>query len=161
MDHNARLESAIIDLESQSRVNYAAAAKKWKVERTTLAKRHKGQTGTREDATSDTHRKLTNAQEEVLIQYINKLSDRGLPPTPQIVKNIAEEIAYVKLSPNWVSRFCKRHRDQLKSVYLRMINHKRKIADNSYHFQYFYDTVRMLFICVTPAFRLHFACKPD
>ena len=82
MDHNARLESAITDLKSQSRVNYAATAKKWQVDRTTLSRRYKGQTGTREDATSYIHRQLTNIQEEVLITYINKLSDQGLPPTP-------------------------------------------------------------------------------
>jgi hypothetical protein len=45
MDHSARIELAVADLESQSRVNYAATAKKWDVERTALAKRHKGQTG--------------------------------------------------------------------------------------------------------------------
>ncbi len=82
MDHNARLESAITDLESQLRVNYAATAKKWQVDRTTLPRRHKGQTGTRKDAASYIHRQLTDIQEEVLITYINRLSDRGLPPTP-------------------------------------------------------------------------------
>jgi hypothetical protein len=60
MDHNARIEAAIADLESQSRINYSAAAKKWHVDRTTLSRRHKGETGTREDATSDTHRRLTD-----------------------------------------------------------------------------------------------------
>jgi hypothetical protein len=100
MDHNARIESAITDLESQSRVNYTTTAKKWDVERTTLAKRYKGQTGTREDAASYIYRKLTDAQEETLIMHINKLSDRGLPSTPQIVKNLAEEIIYNELGPN-------------------------------------------------------------
>jgi hypothetical protein len=64
MDHNARIESAINDLESQSRVNYAATAKIWNVERTTLAKRHKGQTGTIEDANSYSRQRLTTTQEE-------------------------------------------------------------------------------------------------
>ena len=105
MDHNARMESAIADLESQSRVNYSATAKKWGIKRTTLSRRHKGQTGTREDAASYIHRKLTDVQEETLIKYINKLSDRGLPPTPQIVKNLAEEIIHDELGSNWVSRF--------------------------------------------------------
>jgi hypothetical protein len=104
MDHNARIQEAIADLESQSDVNYAATVRKWGVERTTLAKRHKGQTGTREDATSDVHRRLTDVQEQVLITHINKLSDRGLPLTLQIVKNIAEEIVRKELSPNQVSQ---------------------------------------------------------
>ena len=63
------------------------------------------------------------------------------------------------LGKNWVSQFCQRYRDQLKSVYLRTIDHKRKIADNSHHFQYFYDTVRMLYVCVLYAFRLLFAAN--
>ena len=100
MDHNARIESAITDLESQIHVNYAATAKKWGVERTTLAKRHKGQTGIIEDANSYSRQRLTKTQEETLIKYINKLSDRGLPLTPQIVKNLAEEIIHDELGTN-------------------------------------------------------------
>jgi hypothetical protein len=144
MDHEARIQAAITDLESQDRVNYAAIARKWEIDRSTLSRRHRGETGPNRDATSYVRRQLTDAQEDILIGHINKLSDRGLPPTPQIVKNIAEEIAHVALGKNWVPRFCQRHQDRLKSVYLRTINHKRKIADNSHHFQHFYDTVRML-----------------
>jgi len=133
MDHNARIQAAITDLESQSRRNIAATAKKWGIARETLSKRFRGETGSNQDATSYARRQLTDTQEETLIKYINKLSDRGLPPTPQIVKNLAEEIAGVTLGPNWVTRFCKRHHGQLLSVYLRTIDHKRKLADNSYH----------------------------
>jgi hypothetical protein len=42
MDHNARIQAAIADLESQERVNYAATAKKWNLDGTTLARRHRG-----------------------------------------------------------------------------------------------------------------------
>jgi hypothetical protein len=159
MDHNARIEAAISELESQSRVNFAATARKWNIERTTLARRFRGETGTKQDATSYSHRQLTDIQEAALIRHINKLTDRGLPPTPQIVKNIAEEIAHTQVGPNWVSRFCKRHRDQLTSVYLRTIDHKRKNADNSQHFQHFYDAVRILFARVERANRLFYLFK--
>jgi transposase-like protein len=54
MDDNARIESAITDLESQSRLNYSAIAKKWGIERTTLSRRYRGQTGTRQEAASYT-----------------------------------------------------------------------------------------------------------
>jgi hypothetical protein len=141
MDHNARIQAAIADLESQERVNYAATAKKWNLDRTTLARRHRGETVSNQDATSYARRQLTDVQEKTLIQYIDKLSNRGLPPTPQIVKNLAEEISQTKLGPNWVSRFCKRHQKDLKSVYLRTIDHKRKVADNSAYFQHFYEQV--------------------
>jgi hypothetical protein len=59
-----------------------ATAKKWKLERTTLAKRFKGQTQSIETYRSELSRRLNNVQEEVLIVYIDKLTLRGLPPTP-------------------------------------------------------------------------------
>jgi hypothetical protein len=46
MDHNARIQKAIDDLKSQSRTNFAATARRWKVERITLAKRFYGETET-------------------------------------------------------------------------------------------------------------------
>jgi hypothetical protein len=144
MDHEARIQAAITDLQSQERVNYSATAKRYNLERTTLAKRFQGKTVSNQEATSYARRQLTDTQEKTLIQYINKLSNRGIPPTPQIVKNLAVEIAGIKLGKNWVSRFCKRHQKDLKSVYLRTIDHKRKVADNSAYFQHFYEQVCLL-----------------
>jgi hypothetical protein len=154
MDHEARIQAAITDLESQDRRNIAATAKTWGVARETLSKRFRGETGSNQDANSYARRQLTDIQEETLIRYINKLSDRGLPPTPQIVKNLAEEIAGAALGKNWVSRFCERHQDQLLSVYLRTIDHKRKLADNSSHFQHFYEHVRIVFAFASHTFRV-------
>jgi Tc5 transposase DNA-binding domain len=149
MDHNARIQAAIDDLKSQKRTNFAATARKWNLERTTLAKRFRGEMGSKEDANSYIRQRLTKTQEETLIAYINKLNDRGFPPTPQIVKNIAESIAHTKLGPNWISRFCKRHHTRLASVYLRTIDHKRKLADNSQHFQHFFNLVCIFFVYVS------------
>ena len=47
--HNDRIELAIADLETQEYLNYAATARKYKVERTTLSRRHKDVTGSKED----------------------------------------------------------------------------------------------------------------
>jgi hypothetical protein len=44
MDHDARIQAAITELDSQKRVNYSATTKNWNLERTTLAKRHRGET---------------------------------------------------------------------------------------------------------------------
>jgi hypothetical protein len=144
MDYNTRMIKAIEDLQSQQPPRYAATARKWKVEKSTLWRRYKGETGTIQEANSYARQKLTNAQEEALVGHINKLTDRGLPPTPQMVKNIAEEIVKTKLGKHWVSRFYQRHRDRLTSVYLRVIDHKRKVADNSQYFQEFFNLVSFL-----------------
>ena len=69
-------------VESQERANYSATAKRWNLERTTLAKRVRGETGPNQDATSYARRQLTDILEKTLIQYINKLSNQGLPSTP-------------------------------------------------------------------------------
>jgi hypothetical protein len=145
MTYNARIASAIDDLEAQSRPNIAATAKKWQVDRTTLSRRFRGETGSNEEANSNSRQNLTATQEETLVKYINKLSDRGLPPTPQMVKNLAEELAKLKVGKNWTARFCERHAHRLSSLYLRAIDHKRKIADNSYHFEHYFSTVSAFF----------------
>ena len=82
MDHNARVLAAIADLDSQERVNYSATAKRWNLERTTLARRFRGETVLNREVNSYARQQLIDIQENTLIGYINKLSDRGLPPTP-------------------------------------------------------------------------------
>ena len=109
-----------------------------------LRRRFIGQSTTIEEANSKSHQKLISIQEEALIEHVNKLTDRGIPPTPQILKNIAEELAKTKLGYNWVACFCRRHHSHLASVYLRTIDHKRKIADNSHHFRLFFNLVSNL-----------------
>ncbi|KAL5316020.1 hypothetical protein ACEPPN_016894 [Leptodophora sp. 'Broadleaf-Isolate-01'] len=44
------------------------------------------------DFLSESIQCLTDEQEEVLIKHINRMTERGMPPTSQIVKNLAEEI---------------------------------------------------------------------
>ena len=141
MSHNARIEAAIAELKSQKRINYAEIARKWKLTDTTLRRRFIGKTTSIQEANTESRQKLTSIQEEALIEHANKLTDRGIPPTPQILKNIAEEISKTKLGPNWVARFCKRHSHRLTSVYLRAIDYKRKVADNSRYFRKFFDLV--------------------
>ena len=141
MDHDAQIANAIADLKAQDRPNIAATARKWQIKRETLSKRYRGETSSKSEAVSYAFKKLTTIQEETLITHINKLSDRGLPPTPQIVKNLAEELAKEEIGKNWVALFCKRHAHRLLSIYLRTIDHKRKTADNSYYFEHYFNTV--------------------
>ena len=127
MSYNAQIGTAIAELKSQKHINYAEIARKWKLTDTTLRRRFIGKTMSIQEANTESRQKLTSIQEEALIEHANKLTDRGIPPTPQILKNIAEEISRTKLGPNWVARFCKQH--------------KRKVADNSRYFRKFFDLV--------------------
>ncbi|KAF8854188.1 hypothetical protein BDZ45DRAFT_677075, partial [Acephala macrosclerotiorum] len=58
---------------------------------------------------------LTNTEEELLIARINELINRGMPPTSQIVKNLAKEIRGKEVKKNWPAEFCKKHKLRLKT----------------------------------------------
>jgi hypothetical protein len=121
--YNDRIELAVADLESQESLNYAQTAKKWNLNRSTLSQRHRGITGLKQDQYSYTAKALTDKQENVLVGYINNLSARGLSPTSQIVKNLAEKLAGKDIGQNWVLRFVKRKKDVLRSIYLTPIDY--------------------------------------
>jgi hypothetical protein len=61
MDHDARIQAAIADLESQERPNVAFTARKHNVARRTLAHRFKGETGPNREATSYSQKQLTDS----------------------------------------------------------------------------------------------------
>jgi hypothetical protein len=88
---------------------------------------------------------LTDVQEKEILDYINDLLDRDMPPTPQILENIIIKIVKHSIRQNWVSCFCKRHGNKIKSLYLCSIDQARKVADNSAYFAHFYQTVWSLF----------------
>ncbi len=65
--HNDQIKLAITNLKSQSHPNFSATVRKYEVERTTLAKRFRSETRSREEATSNSFKTLTNVQENVLV----------------------------------------------------------------------------------------------
>jgi hypothetical protein len=98
-------------------------------------------------------------QEDVLIQYINDLNVRELSSIPQIVKNLAEELANKELNYKWVGRFVERKKIVLKSIYLTTINHKCKISDNSHYYEYFFTNIRLRFYYVVSIMRVIFVTE--
>src|SRR3979490_1579671 len=128
MDYEQRMEAAFAALDLQETRNYSKVAKEYELERTTLAKRYKGQTVSKKVFLSESRQCLTIAQEEALIEQINKLTDRHIPPTSQMVKNFAEEMIGREVGKNWTQGFIRRHDSRLKSIYLRNIDHCRTPA---------------------------------
>jgi hypothetical protein len=129
MVNEADIDAALAECELHLIPNYTVIADYYNVGRTTLARRHKGQTTSRAIANSRFCQCLTSEQEEVLIAQINKLTVRHMPPTSQIVKNMAEEIVRGEVYKNWTSNFIKRHQDRLHSLYLRNIDNQRVHAE--------------------------------
>jgi ethanolamine ammonia-lyase small subunit len=89
---NDRIKAAMNQLDSQRALNYAAAARDHNIHRTTLARRYNDKTVSRIKANSTYHQRLNDVQEDTLLRYIDTLMDRHIPPTSQIVRNLAEEI---------------------------------------------------------------------
>ena len=125
------INAALAALELQDPPNYTWTAKEFNVNCITLSWRHRRITHAREDVT-EMKSLLLIQQERTLLRYINLLTKRGLPPTPQMVRNFAFEISRITPGKNWVSRFIKRHKDKIKSSYLAPVDIARKRADNLY-----------------------------
>ena len=86
------MKKALAEIESSEAPDYAAIARKYSLTRSTLSRRARGKTTSRAEFQSQVHQCLTNAQERVLINQINRLTERGIPLTSQIVKNFIEEM---------------------------------------------------------------------
>ena len=129
---------AIADLESQELPNISATARKYNFERKTLANRWNGKSLSRLDSSSTYRQYLTNSQETALIELINSLTNRGMPLTSAIVKNLAKEIRGCAVGKNWTAQFVYRHKDQLKSLYLKSIDNKRFKGEYTPVYKLFY-----------------------
>jgi Tc5 transposase-like DNA-binding protein len=142
MSYEQRMTAAIALLDTQEKPNYSAAARKFNLGRTAVTCRFEGKTTSRAEANSEYRQLLTIAQEDALIARINNLTDRNMPPTSHMVKNMAEEIRGDEVNKNWTSHFIQRHKDVLKSLYLRNIDNKRASSEYEPMFKLFFDLVK-------------------
>ena len=144
--HEARLGLALADLAKQDKPNFMGTARKHGVNDTTLKRRFRGDQVSRYAAASEHRQCLTYVQEETLISAINSLTDRGIPPTSRIVRNLAEEMIERPVGKNWTGQFVKRYQSRLTSLYLRNIDSQRVKAEYAPMFKQFYDLVTLLLI---------------
>jgi Tc5 transposase DNA-binding domain len=142
---NAQIDAAMAQLDSQKTLNYAAAARAFGIHPTTLARRYKGKTVSRAEANSTFRQRLNNTQEDTLLRHIDTLTDRHIPPTSQIIRNLAEEILKGPVGKNWTSNFIKRHSERICSVYLRPLDRARASAESVAVFERFYALVLRCF----------------
>ena len=139
------LEAALASLELSDSINYAQTAREYGVDPTTLRRRHKGKQVSRHQAAFESKSLLTETQEQVLISHIKRLSERGIPPTPQMVRNFAAEIGKERPGKNWVYEFTKRHSNELDSKYLKGFDFNRKHADRLESYQAWFQLVSELY----------------
>jgi hypothetical protein len=142
-----QLELALADLRQQIKPNFKGTATLYNINWTILSQRFLGHQQSILDSRSETSRRLSNDIEKILIDFINRLIERSLLPTSQIVKNVAEELCNMSVGKNWVGQFTHRHSEQLHAGYLRSIDSKRLNAKNKTLIQKFYDQVS-LYLCI-------------
>jgi predicted DNA-binding protein YlxM (UPF0122 family) len=113
----APIDEAIKDLESREEgeeYSLAEIADKYRVNRSTLGRRWRGVTRSKEEGYAK-QQALSLQQEIELVQYIGKLTKRGLSPTREMIKNFSSEVAKRQLGESWVTRFINRNKIDLIS----------------------------------------------
>ncbi len=85
--YEARVLLALEALKSNKNLGIRAAAKIYRVSRTTLTQRLDGRTARRD--TVPNSKKLTELEEEVVAQYIIELVTRSFPPRLRSVEDMA------------------------------------------------------------------------
>ena len=87
----ANIEAALAAMRSDDAPVIAEYAAKYNCNRSTLSRRYRGITTSRE-AYRESKSLLTNQQSTTLVEYINTLTARGLSLTPTMVRNFMHNI---------------------------------------------------------------------
>jgi DNA-binding transcriptional regulator YhcF (GntR family) len=91
--------AAIESLEPGEQFSYRKIAAEYYCNRTTLARRHQGLASLR-STMAENQQALHLYQEQELLRYIQRLTERGLPPTRALIRRFALDIAKRELSVN-------------------------------------------------------------
>jgi hypothetical protein len=142
MPNEKDMDAALLEADNSDAPNYTAIALKHNVDRTTLSRRARGITVSRDVSIQNASRLLTDAQEEVILQDMEYLSKKGIYLAPRIIHNSVVAIVQHSIGKNWVSNFQNRHKDRIKSINLVGFDRARVIADNSDIIEQFYTNVR-------------------
>ena len=130
--------AAIVALDNGQHFTYTEIANWFSVSRVTLARRYKGSQGS-QDARKVARQKLNHHQEEELVQYIEHLTKRALPPTNKMIQNFATAIGGQYVGASWVTRFIRRHREHLVSRWTTGIDANRHNADSRAKYKLYFD----------------------
>jgi hypothetical protein len=94
--------AAIDAREPGDKLLYRAAEKLFGMNKDTLRRKHPGKT--RSNAMEAEDRKLLSPQQEIqLVQYIEKLTGRSIPPTQSIIKNYPVAVGKWEPGDAWVT----------------------------------------------------------
>ena len=127
----ARIILAIQAIHKSKNLSITKAAKLYTIPRSTLRDRINGRSSQME--TRANRHKITELEEEVIVQYILDMDSRGFPPKLKNVEDIANHIlesrGAKRVGKLWVHRFVKR-RIELKTRFSRVYDFQRALCED-------------------------------
>jgi hypothetical protein len=137
----APIDDALAELESLEpgeNFSYIKIAAKHGVVRSTLTRRHQGLVRPTQTKNAN-QQKLTLQQEQELVRYIKRLTERHTPPTREMIQNFASTIAKEPVSESWVTRFINRHSIHLISQWTAGMDSNRHKADSGDKYRFYFS----------------------
>ncbi|EED13623.1 pogo transposable element, putative [Talaromyces stipitatus ATCC 10500] len=142
-EQEGRILLAISDLQNGRILRVAQAARIYSIPRATLQDRLNG-TQQRSQVRANSH-KLTQCEEELLVEWILDLGKRGLPPRHSLVREMADYLLSQRgnrrVGENWVYNLVKR-RPEIESKFSRKYNYERAKCEDPKIIQEYFDRVR-------------------
>jgi transposase-like protein len=138
------LEEALSECDtfvSEDDMPWSKIADKHGVVRSTLTRKWRGETRSREEQ-AVAQQKLTLQQEAELVKYIEELTARRVPPTREMIRNFASAVAQEPVSESWVTRFINRHAIHLISQYSTGMDADRHNADSFVKYKLYFDSLQ-------------------
>jgi hypothetical protein len=130
--------AAIERLGQGAQFSYLKIADTYKIQHSTLRRRHQGKTQSLAHK-AELQQNLSPQQEAKLVQYIEGLSERGLPSTREMVRNFGSAVAQEEVSEAWVTRFLKRNKANLTSKWTTGIDRNRHVADSEKRYRKYFE----------------------
>lgn len=128
---------AIDSREPGESFSYRKVAEQFGVSRATLSRRHQGHT--RSHAAEQQRRQLLSPHQEAeLVKYIQGCTEKGLPPTREMVQNFASAVGKWDASESWVTRFLHRHEVDLTVKWSAGLDRCRHQADSYEKYDHYF-----------------------
>jgi hypothetical protein len=147
IEQEGRILLAIKAIKNQEISSIREAARRFNVPFSTLQRRLDGQQF-RHEARANNH-KLTQFEEESLLEWILSMDLRGNPPRPSMAKDMANLLLASRgtnppptVGVNWVSTFIKRHKDTIASRFSRRYDYRRAQCEDPTVIREWFDSVQ-------------------
>ena len=138
-----QLNLALEALQNNPKLSLRAAAKIYEVGLNTLSQCQRGRPSKRDCITKS--RKLTNLEEDIIVQRVLELNSQAFPPRISGVEDMANRLRRARnaspVGKNWTARFIDR-RPELQTRYARQHDYQRALCEDPEVIQKWFDLVR-------------------